>query len=280
MLDSVRVVTSSDGTKICTYSAGDPSRPAVVLIPGFCCTALAFEKQLRDPELTAHLYLIAYDPRGHGRSGAPSDEAAYVSQRHAEDFKAIHDAYGLEKPVVFGWSLGAIVPADIVKYYGADIIAGVIVAAGLPYISMHPEVVHPVIVNTVAPYILSEEVDSFSKGCVAFVESCFADPERDLPYDTKLAWMGAIAGMNPVARRYLITRTQDETALLAASDKLPYLVLHGDKDQHLIWEKVQQSMKARFNKSEFVLMRGAGHALFYERPEEVNKAILEFVSKF
>jgi hypothetical protein len=65
MLDSVRFVTSADGTDICTYSAGDASKPAVVFIPGFCCTSLAFVKQLGDAELAQHLHLVR-DTSPHG----------------------------------------------------------------------------------------------------------------------------------------------------------------------------------------------------------------------
>jgi pimeloyl-ACP methyl ester carboxylesterase len=87
--------------------------------------------------------------------------------------------------------------------------------------------------------------------------------------------------MPPAVRRYLLFRTQDERALLAAAkDKLPFLVLQGDADKHILWENLEKFMGTdAFGQSRFVRMEGVGHAPFFERPREVNGTILEFVQK-
>jgi pimeloyl-ACP methyl ester carboxylesterase len=46
---------------------------------------------------------VRYDVRGHGRSGKPSDVAAWESKRLAEDFDAVVEAFKLDKPFVLGW---------------------------------------------------------------------------------------------------------------------------------------------------------------------------------
>ena len=51
-------VTSADGTQIWTEATGNPNKPAVVLIPGFSCTSLAFVKQWTDPYMTSNLYMV------------------------------------------------------------------------------------------------------------------------------------------------------------------------------------------------------------------------------
>lgn len=115
-----KFVHSKDGTQIWTHAAGNPAKPAVVFIPGFSCTALAFEKQFDDPKLLENLYLVSscytihfsvliplyqvrYDPRGHGQSGQPLKAEDYHSERYADDFKAIVDEYKLTKPFICGW---------------------------------------------------------------------------------------------------------------------------------------------------------------------------------
>ena len=55
-----KFVRSKDGTQIWTHAAGDPTKPAVVFIPGFSCTALAFEKQFEDPKLLENLHLVRF----------------------------------------------------------------------------------------------------------------------------------------------------------------------------------------------------------------------------
>ena len=51
-------VTSADGTKIWAESTGDPAKPAVVFIPGFSCTLLAFDKQWVNPFMKANLFMV------------------------------------------------------------------------------------------------------------------------------------------------------------------------------------------------------------------------------
>jgi hypothetical protein len=54
-----KFVQSKDGTKIWTHAVGNPAKPAIVFIPGFCFTALVFEKQFDDPTLLENLYLVS-----------------------------------------------------------------------------------------------------------------------------------------------------------------------------------------------------------------------------
>ena len=103
-LDS-RIFKSTDGTKIFAEAAGDPSRPALVFIHGLGLNGVAFDNQFEDPKLNKNLYLVRYDMRGHGCSGMPREAAAYESIRHAEDFKALCEEFGLVKPDVLGWSV-------------------------------------------------------------------------------------------------------------------------------------------------------------------------------
>ena len=50
-------VTSADGTKIWAESTGNPSKPAVVFIPGFSCSSLAFDKQWTNSFMKANLFM-------------------------------------------------------------------------------------------------------------------------------------------------------------------------------------------------------------------------------
>lgn len=51
-------VNSADGTQIWAEATGNPKNPAVVFIPGFSCTSLAFDKQWYDPYMLANLYMV------------------------------------------------------------------------------------------------------------------------------------------------------------------------------------------------------------------------------
>jgi len=74
-------------------------------------------------------------------------------------------------------------------------------------------------------------------------------------------------------------RTQDETRLVEAKKTLPYLVIQGTMDLHVIADKLVAFMKKTFEDVEILLLEECGHAPFYDRPMETNKAILDFVQK-
>ena len=120
-----RIVTSTDGIKIWVQSAGDRSKPAVVFIHGFSCSALHFEKQFTDARMLTNLYMvrhdrprrvtiliyteqIRYDVRGHGQSDQPIVPEAYESVHHAEDLNAVCEAFKVKKPFLAGWSVQSV----------------------------------------------------------------------------------------------------------------------------------------------------------------------------
>ena len=59
-------VTSADGTRIWAEATGNPKKPAVVFIPGFSCSSLAFVKQWSDPLMTSNLYMARLFPLSFG----------------------------------------------------------------------------------------------------------------------------------------------------------------------------------------------------------------------
>ena len=70
-------VTSADGTQIWAEATGNPNKPAVVFIPGFSCTSLAFDKQWYNPFMTSSLYMVRASSNGCTRSCHPSHSTFY-----------------------------------------------------------------------------------------------------------------------------------------------------------------------------------------------------------
>ncbi|KAE9404384.1 alpha/beta-hydrolase [Gymnopus androsaceus JB14] len=273
-------ITSPDGIKIWAAACGNPSKPAVVFIHGFACTADAFDKQYTDPMMLQKLYIIRYDVRGCGRSERPLNEDAYSSERQADDFKAVIDAYTVTKPFVATWSMGGFVPPNVIAKYGPDSLAGHIMMGSIPHSNMHREVVNPAILGIISG-IRTEDVALFAKVLSDFVLSCVS-PKFKLPYDVYAKWLGGAAPTVPIIRQFvMLERIQDDTsAIMKIADRLPYLAIQGEDDQHLIAEKLEKWMKDHLAQSEFHLLPGVGHAPFYEAPEVTNRLILGFVDKY
>jgi pimeloyl-ACP methyl ester carboxylesterase len=80
-------------------------------------------------------------------------------------------------------------------------------------------------------------------------------------------------------RQLILGREQDEAAIKSARKTLPFLVIQGTADKHLLVDNMEKSIKSRFDIVEFLRMEGVGHAAFYEQPETVNRTILAFIQR-
>ena len=77
----------------------------LLLIPGFGSTIPVYWANI--PELSRHFRVIAFDPRGSGRSDVPLD--GYTMRVFADDATAVLDAAGAATAHVFGTSFGGMV---------------------------------------------------------------------------------------------------------------------------------------------------------------------------
>jgi pimeloyl-ACP methyl ester carboxylesterase len=108
------------------------------------------------------------------------------------------------------------------------------------------------------------------------MDSCVAHPEK-LPPITKYAWIGGAVVQHPAIRQHYLSRIQDESKLLKSN--LPFLALLGADDTHIDGHKLGNFVRKTFQGSEVHVFEDCGHSPFYEKPEDVNKAILRFVSR-
>ena len=141
---------------------------------------------------------------------------------------------------------------------------------------MHGEVANPWIIEFI-PRLLTNDLNPWGEVAKAFVESCVAYPD-EMPQLTKYAWIGGVLGQQPQVRLLALPRGQDESALLAAKDTLPFLVLHGTMDKHVLGEKLEKFMHNNFKNVEFHMWDNCGHAPFFDKPDEFNEATLGWVN--
>jgi hypothetical protein len=99
----------------------------------------------------------------------------------------------------------ATVTADITAHYGAEYISGVTVLAGVPYLSMHSLVVHPVFLE-LAPNLLSPDVEIFAQTCREFSRSCFSG---SFPVSDSTLWSWTVA----IAIQVCYHRVQDRSSI-------------------------------------------------------------------
>jgi pimeloyl-ACP methyl ester carboxylesterase len=117
-----------DGPALVPDGSEMRQRPTVVLVHGGPGT---YDHSYFKPDfarLAEHAQVVYLDQRGHGRSEW-GDAAAWSFEACADDVRVFCDTLGVEKPIVFGHSMGA----PIVLLYGArhpGHAAGLIVQSG------------------------------------------------------------------------------------------------------------------------------------------------------
>jgi pimeloyl-ACP methyl ester carboxylesterase len=116
-------ITSFDGTRI-WYADSGGDGPVVVLLHGVCVTSRsnfgvdpAPREHLapvaaRGPSISSTLLnagarVVAFDMRGHGRSGRSPDPERYRGDTHARDAVAVIDASEANRVDVVGYSMGS-----------------------------------------------------------------------------------------------------------------------------------------------------------------------------
>lgn len=99
-------VRSPDGTVLHAEVFGPAGAPTIVLVHGWMCRMEFWKYQLRD--LGEEFRVVAYDQRGHGRSGAAANDN-YSIEALAADFQAVLETLVPqgERVVAAGHSMGA-----------------------------------------------------------------------------------------------------------------------------------------------------------------------------
>ncbi|HET9875231.1 MAG TPA: alpha/beta hydrolase [Mycobacterium sp.] len=100
-------VRGADGTRLHTRVFGPAGGYPIVLAHGFTCAIKVWGHQIAD--LTGDYRVIAYDHRGHGRSGVPGRDG-YSLDHLASDLDAVLEATLMpgERAVIAGHSMGGI----------------------------------------------------------------------------------------------------------------------------------------------------------------------------
>lgn len=118
-----------DGVRL-WYEVHGSGATTVLLIPGWALPARAWKAQI--PYLARHYRVIAYDPRGTGRSDRPLGPTAYSLDEHTADARAVLDAAGVESAVVISKSRGSQTALRLAVDHAETVIAMVAAAPMIP----------------------------------------------------------------------------------------------------------------------------------------------------
>ena len=247
----------------------DGSGPTVVLAHGFGGSARNFGPQMR--VLKDHYRVVRYDARGHARSEAPAEVAAYTPATFVDDMRRVLDEVGAGSAVAGGLSMGAGIALRFAFAYPTRV-RGLVLCA-FPAGADDPEGFAGKAL-AFADTIEREGLEAAGEGyvwgpntrldrnAVRFVRQGFLEhPAHGLA----LALRGVIAHQPAVAAM------RADLARIAC----PVLVVVGAEDGPSL--RACHALADAIPQARLVLVPGAGHVVNLQKPDEVSAAMRAFL---
>lgn len=243
--------------------------PVVCLLHGFGGSARNWRPQLR--ALRERARPAAFDVRGHARSEAPADPAAYAPARFVADVARVLDHLGAARAVVGGLSMGAGIAAR--------------------FAAAHPERVRALVLMALPPG--AGEGTRQRGWALAFADAIEAEGLEAA--GARFAW-GPDSGLDPAAAamvkqgflehaphaiahtlRGLLAAQPGWRELAAALAPLakPVLLVVGERDA--VSRGACEGLAGALPGAELVVVPGAGHVVNLEARDAVNHALARFL---
>ncbi|KAJ6543286.1 Alpha/Beta hydrolase protein [Mycena vulgaris] len=198
----------------------------------------------------------------------------------ADDFKTVMDAFGLEKPVLAAWSMGAAVATDVAAHLPPVTLSGVIYLAGVPSTGeILSGMMPPTLGADLSGLLSTDDVSAFQVSSAIFAEKLFAQPDT-VPYAVKCLYMGH--SLPPEIIKLSLNHPMDVQPLwIAGRQGLPLLLIQGTADPQRSGspKNVEDVMKPHFKNFECVWLEGRGHALHYECPKDIVRLLIKFTQR-
>ncbi|MFI6850838.1 alpha/beta fold hydrolase [Streptomyces sp. NPDC050416] len=231
-----------------TDGAGDP----LLLLHGGLCTNETWEAQRAD--LAANFRVLLPERRGHGHT--PDVDGPLSYQDMADDTVAFIERVVGGPAHLVGWSDGGVV-ALLVAIARPDLVRKV-VAIGANFLPSPESGAAPEMLDRIAP----DAPDL----------TMFREAYEAVSPDGAAHWPVVVGKLAAMFRTEPNIRTEDLAGITA-----PTLVLAGDDDMVTLEHTI--ALYRAIPGAQLAVVPGTSHALLMEKPNEVNRIILDFLTK-
>jgi non-heme chloroperoxidase len=260
------------------YEDHGSGRP-VILIHGYPLDGNSWEHQER--ELLANGYrVISYDRRGFGRSSRPA--FGYDYDTFAADLNALLEHLDVADLALVGFSMGTGEVTRFLGTYGSGRVRKAALLGAIP----------PFLLKTVDnPAGVDGEVFDGIKAAIAkdryaYLEDLFNDFYNvDVFGGSRIsdrAWQASFvvaAGASPSATYACVDSWLTDFRGDLERVDVPTLVVHGTEDRILPIGATAERLPALIEDVRLVRVEGGPHNIAWTHPEEVNRALLEFLAE-
>ena len=248
------------------WTAGPEGAPLIVLSPGAFTDHSLFEDQVF--ALSETYRLLAWDPRGHGRSrpyGRP-----FTPRQAADDLIGLLDHLGEEKVALLGQSMGGYVSQEMIFKAPERVSAAILLGCTSSKILLSP--LERLLLRAMPPIVALMPTGLFKRQ--AMERSAFTKQAQ-----AKLVKMAApltAKDVRAIAKAIALTVHREE-----GDDAIshPILICYGDRDRLDLIPKAAAVWQAETETSELAVVPEAGHAANLDNPAAFNRLALAFFGK-
>ncbi|MFA5224909.1 MAG: alpha/beta hydrolase [Candidatus Omnitrophota bacterium] len=256
-----KTAISKDGTKI-IYSVFGKGEPTLVFVHGWCGSRAVWYKQV--PYFAKKYKVVVLDLAGHGASGRQRKE--YTQEAYGEDVAAVVNAVGSNKVILIGHSMSGTIILEANRLIKDKVI-------GLVAVDTLENFEYMATPEDKIKYIEPLKKD-FVKNSGPFMRDMFnknADPKL-----VELV-VRNVARSNPEIAINTMEYYFDTPVIpLLADVNVPLWSLNAD-----LWQQYQHpEINSKYLKSYHLrIMRGVGHFLMIESPDEFNKQLEDIINQ-
>jgi pimeloyl-ACP methyl ester carboxylesterase len=243
------------------------SGPALVLVHGFGGSTYSYRNQI--PAFAGSHRVIAVDLKGFGYSERQA-EAPLSGTAQVAMLKRLIERLGIDHAAFVGHSMGGGVLQRFAVTYPEAVDA--LVLAGSVYHTPRMRNVLPApLVRAFAPLVASFVASRMLK--LAYYDDSVLDDTVREEYLRPMRIKGTAAGILAMMRQ-----RRDDPPVDIGRIASPVLLLWGAHDR-LVPLRTAQEIRRDLPSARLVVIDGAGHMLFEERPDDCNRALAGFLAE-
>lgn len=274
------------GFDVFVREAGVGAGPPLLCIPGG--PGMDSGYFFPDPEvwgpglgvLAADHHVVAYDPRGCGRSGVPDQEQPLALSRHVEDVERVRDALGLGPVALLGHSFGSML-AFLAALHHPEAITHLVIVGGAPTRKFQEGYRRSV----------EEELDEPDHARLAEIQSSpLTDASmrerfsrvlplyfhRDLSAEERGALLDDVAFSAEVNRVLAEALEGYDVTPVLSHLQVPALVIYGMSDR-VVRPEYASAFSGTMPAARVVAFQESGHFPFLEEPEPFARVVHYFL---
>src|SRR6202453_2897530 len=274
---SVITVGTENSGSIDLYYEDHGSGTPVILIHGYPLSGRAWDKQV-PVLLAAGRRVITYDRRGSGASSQPV--TGYDWDTFAADLDTLINTLGLDHVTLIGHSMGTGEVTRYLRGYGsAKIARAVLIGPIPPYLSQAPDNPEGVPANLFDGFRQSaaDDAPAWLKGFLDLFYNIDQFRGNRVSDEAYKASFNVAVGMSAISAVASVTTWQADFRADLPKIDVPVLVIQGDADQVLPFDKTGKRLPGLIADMGLVVVEGGPHAIPWTHADQVNKALLAFL---